>query len=155
MENLEEYILSLFKKGATEEDVAKQVTDSINKAIAEQKKQEEAERAEFQEKITRKAAEQIADALGYFYNAFNEPELAKSFDCDEGIEELIAILKETIKIAKSDFWAKCEEFAEKLEKELKSLSDDPKPKKPIELFPKKQNDTDSVLNKFLRDMGWE
>jgi len=157
-------ILAMLRDGATEDEVAKQLSDALNTAVQKKKEEDAALLAHKNEKRIEKAcanaARILCDAIADFFYEIGETDLMDIFASENAQTELQAALEGIAELAKTNVLSNYVNLL----KSLDDLRTDDKPnykdtedRNVIKVVPSdsKKNKTDEALAKFLREMGWE
>ena len=157
-------ILAMLRNGATEDEIAKQLSDALNTAVQKKKEEDEALLARKNEKRIEKAcanaARILCDAIADFFYEIGETDLMDIFASENAQTELQAALEGIAELAKTNVLSNYVNLL----KSLDGLRADDKPnykdiedRNIIKVVPpdSKKNKTDEILAKFLREMGWE
>ena len=148
MNNIDE-ILAKLRAGATEEDIANELSKNLNAAVkqlAEEKASLEATKAE---KVYAKCAEEICDALDRFFSTAGDAETSKLFKEADTVCYVQDILEELADLVKSNAWS----HYVGLLKSLDELRVDDKPSRKNIDFNKTEEDIDDIFEKWLKEHG--
>lgn len=153
MNNIDE-ILAKLRAGATEEDIANELSKNLNTAVkklAEEKARLEAAQAK---KVYTKYAEEICDTLDRFFDIAGDTETSKVFKEIDTVRYVQEILEEIADLVKSNVWS----HYVGLLKSLNGLrADDKLSRKSIgsdnNVFDKTEEDIDDIFEKWLKEHG--
>lgn len=153
MNNIDD-ILAKLRAGATEEDIANELSKNLNAAVkqlAEEKASLEATQAK---KVYAKCAEKICDALDMFFGIAGDAETSKVFKEADTVRYMQDILEEMADLVKSNVWP----YYVGLLKSLDELRADDKPnRKNIVIgandLDKTEEDIDDIFEKWLKEHG--
>ena len=153
MNNIDE-ILAKLRAGATEEDIANELSKNLNAAVkqlAEEKANLEATQTK---KVYAKCAEEICDALAMFFGIAGDAETSELFGAANTVHYVQDILEEIADLVKSNVWS----HYVGLLKSLDELRADDKPNhKNIVIgtndFDKGEEDIDDIFGNWLKEHG--
>lgn len=153
MNNIDD-ILAKLRAGATEEDIANELSKNLNAAVkklAEEKARLEAAQAK---KVYTKYAEEICDTLDRFFDIAGDTETSKVFKEANTVRYVRDILEEIANLVKSNVWSNYIGLL----KSLDGLRADDKPNYKdfvIETnnFNKGEEDIDDIFEKWLKEHG--
>lgn len=157
MNNIDE-ILAMLRDGATEDDIAKQLSDALNTAV-QKKKEEDAALLERKnekriEKACGNAARILCDAIADFFYEIGEKELMDIFASKNAQTELQAALEGIAELAKTNVLSNYIGLL----KSIDELRVDDKPsRKNIDIkindLDKTEEDIDDIFEKWLKEHG--
>ena len=157
MNNIDD-ILAKLRAGATEEDIAKQLTDALNTAV-QKKKEEDAALLERKnekriEKACKNAARILCEALADFFYEIGETDLVDIFASMEAMNEIQGALEGIAELAKTNVLSNYVNLL----KSLDGLRADDKPNRKnivIEAndLDKTEEDIDDIFEKWLKEHG--
>lgn len=157
MNNIDE-ILAMLRNGATEDDIAKQLSDALNTAV-QKKKEEDAALLERKnekriEKACKNAARILCEALADFFYEIGETNLVDVFASMEAMNEIQGALEGIAELAKTNVLSNYVNLL----KSLDGLRADDKPNRKnivIETndFDKGKEDIDDIFEKWLKEHG--
>lgn len=157
MNNIDE-ILAMLRDGATEDDIAKQLSDALNTAV-QKKKEEDAALLERKnekriEKACKNAARILCEALADFFYEIGETDLMDIFASMEAMNEIQGALEGITELAKTNVLSNYVNLL----KSLDGLRADDKPNRKnivIETnnFDKAEEDIDNIFEKWLKEHG--
>lgn len=157
MNNIDE-ILAMLRNGATEDDIAKQLSDALNTAV-QKKKEEDAALLERKnekriEKACKNAARILCEALADFFYEIGETDLVDVFASMEAMNEIQGALEGIAELAKTNVLSNYVNLL----KSLDGLRADDKPSRKnivVETnnFDKAEEDIDDIFEKWLKEHG--
>jgi uncharacterized membrane protein YheB (UPF0754 family) len=152
MNNIDD-ILAKLRAGATEEDIAKQLTDALNTAV-QKKKEEDAALLERKnekriEKACKNAARILCEALADFFYEIGETDLADIFASMEAMNEIQGALEGIAELAKTNVLSNYVNLL----KSLDGLRADDKPNRKDIDSNKIEEDIDDIFEKWLKEHG--
>lgn len=152
MNNIDE-ILEMLRNGATEDDIAKQLSDALNTAV-QKKKEEDAALLERKnekriEKTCGNAARILCDAIADFFYEIGEKELMDIFASKNAQTELQAALEGIAELAKTNVLSNYIGLL----KSIDELRVDDKPNRKDIDFNKTEEDIDDIFEKWLKEHG--
>lgn len=157
MNNIDE-ILAMLRNGATEDDIAKQLSDALNTAV-QKKKEEDAALLERKnekriEKACKNAARLLCEALADFFYEIGETDLVDVFASMEAMNEIQGALEGIAELAKTNILSNYVNLL----KSLDGLRADDKPSRKnivVETndFNKAEKDIDDIFEKWLKEHG--
>lgn len=163
MNNIDD-ILAMLRDGATEDDIAKQLSDALNTAVQKKKEEDAALLARKNEKriekVCKDTARVLCEAIADFFYEIGETDLMDIFASMKAMDEIQDALEGIAELAKTNVLSSYVNLLKSLDglrvddkPDLKSTED----RNVIKVVPpdSKKSKTDEVLAKFLREMGWE
>lgn len=157
MNNIDE-ILAMLRNGATEDDIAKQLSDALNTAV-QKKKEEDAALLERKnekrvEKACKNAAHILCETLADFFYEIGETDLVDVFASMEAMNEIQGALEGIAELAKTNVLSNYVNLL----KSLDGLRADDKPnRKNIDIkindLDKTEEDIDDIFEKWLKEHG--
>ena len=157
MNNIDE-ILAMLRNGATEDDIAKQLSDALNTAV-QKKKEEDAALLEHKnekrvEKACKNAARILCEALADFFYEIGETELMDIFASMEAMNEIQGALEGIAELAKTNVLSNYVNLL----KSLDGLRADDKPSRKNIVIEtndsnKAEEDIDDIFEKWLKEHG--
>ena len=152
MNNIDD-ILEMLRNGATEDDIAKQLSDALNTAV-QKKKEEDAALLERKnekriEKACGNAARILCDAIADFFYEIGEKELMDIFASKNAQTELQSALEGIAKLAKTNVLSNYIGLL----KSIDELRADDKPNRKDIDFDKTEEDIDNIFEKWLKEHG--
>lgn len=153
MNNIDE-ILAKLRAGATEEDIANELSKNLNAAVKKLAEEKASLEAIQEKKIYAKCAEEICDALEHFFGIAGDAETSKMFREADTVRYVQDILEELADLVKSNAWS----HYVGLLKSLDELRADDKPsRKDIDFkindSDKIEEDIDDIFEKWLKEHG--
>lgn len=152
MNNIDE-ILAKLRNGASEEDIAKEMSNALNTAV-QKKKEEDAALLERKnekriEKACGNAARILCDAIADFFYEIGETELMDIFASKNAQTELQAALEGIAELAKTNVLSNYIGLL----KSIDELRVDDKPNRKDIDFNKTEEDIDDIFEKWLKEHG--
>lgn len=152
MNNIDE-ILAKLRAGATEDDIAKQLSDALNTAVQKKKEEDAALLERKNEKRIEKAcgntARILCEALADFFYEIGETDLMDIFASIEAINEIQGALEGIAELAKTNVLSNYVNLL----KSLDGLRADDKPNRKNIDFNKTEEDIDDIFEKWLKEHG--
>ena len=152
MNNIDE-ILAMLRNGATEDDIAKQLSDALNTAV-QKKKEEDAALLERKnekrvEKACKNAARILCEALADFFYEIGETDLVDIFASMEAMNEIQGALEGIAELAKTNVLSNYVNLL----KSLDGLRADNKPSRKNIDFSVNEEDIDNIFGNWLKENG--
>lgn len=160
MNNIDD-ILAKLRAGATEEDIANELSKNLNAAVKKLAEEKASLEAAQTKKVYTKCAEEICDTLAMFFGIAGDAETSELFGAANTRHYVQDILEELADLVKSNVWS----HYIGLLKSFDGLRADDKPsRKDIDIkindsdkitndFDKYEEDIDNIFEKWLKEHG--
>ena len=153
MNNIDD-ILAKLRAGATEEDVANELSRNLNAAVKQLAEEKASLEATETKKVYAKCAEEICDALAMFFGIAGDAETSELFGAANTRHYVQDILKELADLVKSNVWSHYVGLLKSLD-ELRA--DDKSNYKDFVIgandLDKAEEDIDDIFEKWLKEHG--
>ena len=152
-------ILAMLRNGATEDEVAKQLSDALNTAVQKKKEEDAALLARKNEKriekVCKDTARVLCEAIADFFYEIGEADLMDIFASMRAMDEIQDALEGIAELAKTNVLSSYVNLLKSLDDLRADDSIEDRNIINVVLPDSKKNKTDEILTKFLREMGWE